>query len=149
SADVRGARAGQAYAYVVTHAGNKTQKADPRARRVNGSRGEAILVDPAAYAWKTNDFVPAPRDSTVVYELHVGSFNAPTPGKPGTWADAIAKLDHVAALNVTAIEVLPPMEFAGDYSWGYNPAFQFAPETAYGADDDMRRFVDEAHARKI
>jgi 1,4-alpha-glucan branching enzyme len=144
---VPGAAAGQAYAYVVEHAGQTTRKADPRARRVDGSRGNSILVDPAAFAWKTANFVPAPADRMIVYELHLGSFNPTTPGKPGTWSDAIAKLDYLQTLGVTTLEVMPPMEFTGDYSWGYNPAFQFAPETAYGTDDDARRFVDEAHAR--
>jgi 1,4-alpha-glucan branching enzyme len=43
----------------------------------------------------------------------------------------------------------PSAEFAGDFSWGYNPAFPFAPESAYGSPDDLKRFVDEAHKRGI
>src|SRR5262249_22839158 len=80
SGDVHGAAAGQAYAYVVDHAGQRTRKADPRARRVDGSRGNSILVDPGAFAWKTANFVPAPAERMIVYELHLGSFNPTTPG---------------------------------------------------------------------
>ena len=42
-----------------------------------------------------------------------------------------------------------PAEFPGDFSWGYNPSFPFAPETAYGTPEDMKAFIDAAHDRGI
>jgi 1,4-alpha-glucan branching enzyme len=44
---------------------------------------------------------------------------------------------------------MPIAEFAGDYSWGYNPGHPWAVETAYGGPDGFLRFVDEAHRRGI
>jgi 1,4-alpha-glucan branching enzyme len=147
SGDVVGAKAGDAYAFALLHEGQWRRHADPRAREVQGSRGASVVVDPAAYAWKSGRFTPPAVAEQIVYELHVGAFNATVPGKPGTWASAIDKLDHLQKLGVNMLEVMPPAEFAGDFSWGYNPAFVYAPETAYGTPDDMRRFVDEAHLR--
>ncbi len=44
---------------------------------------------------------------------------------------------------------MPLAEFAGDYSWGYNPAHPFAIETAYGGVDGLKLFIREAHKRGI
>ena len=44
---------------------------------------------------------------------------------------------------------MPPFEFAGDISWGYNPAHLFAIESAYGGPDAFKQFVREAHAHGI
>jgi 1,4-alpha-glucan branching enzyme len=50
---------------------------------------------------------------------------------------------------VSAIQVMPPFEFAGDISWGYNPAHLFAIESTYGGPDAFKAFVRDAHARGI
>ena len=44
---------------------------------------------------------------------------------------------------------MPPFEFAGDISWGYNPAHLFAIETSYGGPDAFKRFIRDAHAHGI
>ncbi|MEM8559821.1 MAG: alpha-amylase family glycosyl hydrolase, partial [Bacteroidota bacterium] len=48
-------------------------------------------------------------------------------------------------LGVNAIEVMPLAEFAGDFSWGYNPAAPFAVESSYGGPDGFKAFVKAAH----
>ena len=50
---------------------------------------------------------------------------------------------------MSAVQVMPPFEFAGDISWGYNPAHLFAIESSYGGPDAFKRFVRDAHARGI
>jgi 1,4-alpha-glucan branching enzyme len=150
SADVEGARAGQRYRFVLRRGAETLVRTDPRARRVVHSAAPGVIVDPAAYAWKTaSPWKPAPLAEQVIYELHVGTFAGAAPGRPGTFAAAREKLDALADLGVDMIELMPPAEFPGDYSWGYNPAFPFAPESAYGAPDDLRALVDAAHARGI
>ncbi|MCD6639905.1 MAG: hypothetical protein LT071_08330, partial [Nocardioides sp.] len=57
------------------------------------------------------------------------------------------KFDHLVALGVNVVQVMPVAEFAGDYSWGYNPAHVFAVESAYGGPDAFKAFVREAHRR--
>ena len=44
---------------------------------------------------------------------------------------------------------MPPFEFAGDISWGYNPAHMFAIESSYGGPDAFKRFIRDAHAHGI
>ena len=77
----------------------------------------------------------------MLYELHVGTF---TP--EGTWAAAARELPWLKALGVTCIEMMPVAEFPGRFGWGYDGVDLFAPTRAYGHPDDLRRFVDRAHA---
>jgi 1,4-alpha-glucan branching enzyme len=85
----------------------------------------------------------------VIYEMHIGTFNDTAGGSPGTFDSAIARLDQIRDLGINAVEVMPLCEFAGDFSWGYNPAYPFAIEGAYGAINEYKRFVNECHARGI
>jgi 1,4-alpha-glucan branching enzyme len=148
SADVAGALPGQEYKYVIQRPGGATLvKADPRASAMTNSVGNSVITDPDAFAWTASGYHTPAWNEAVVYEMHVGTFNDEPGGEPGTWLSAAAKLDHLAALGVNMLEVLPPAEFPGSFSWGYNPAFPFAPESAYGSPEDMKYFVDEAHRR--
>lgn len=85
-----------------------------------------------------------PWPETVIYELHVGTF---TP--EGTLAAATNRLDYLADLGITAIELMPLADFPGQRNWGYDGALLFAVDSSYGSMDDLRRFVDEAHARQL
>ena len=85
----------------------------------------------------------------MVYELHVGSFAAPA-GGTGTLAAATARLGELAELGVNVVELMPVHAFGGrPNSWGYNPQLFLAPKPSYGSADDLRAFVDEAHAQGI
>lgn len=85
----------------------------------------------------------------VIYEMHIGTFNDTAGGAPGTFATAIQRLEQLKNLGVNAVEVMPLAEFAGDFSWGYNPADPYAPESAYGGLLGYKQFVNECHARGI
>ena len=147
AARIDGARAGQRYRFAITtQDGAEVLRVDPRARMIDGN--ESVVVDPRAYAWKTKPFTPPARDASVLYEMHVGSFNAPGGVNTGTFATALDKLDALADLGVNTIELMP-VNGHGGHGWGYGPQQWFAPHAAYGAPDDVRRFVDEAHARGI
>ena len=153
SADVAGAVAGQQYEYVITNAaGATTHRADPRSKLVvddNGTFKNSVIVDPNSYAWSTTRYQTPSFQDQVIYELHVGTYVDTNGAGTGTWASAEQKLDYLAGLGVDMIEVLPANEFQGSYSWGYNPSFPYAPESSYGSPDDMKHFVDQAHARGI
>ena len=82
----------------------------------------------------------------VIYEMHLGTFNRSDPDRPGGFASAVEKFDHLRRLGVNALQLMPIQEFAGDLSWGYNPAHIFAVETAYGGPEGFRAFLREAHA---
>nr|WP_256386192.1 alpha-amylase family glycosyl hydrolase [Singulisphaera sp. GP187] len=81
----------------------------------------------------------------VIYELPIGTFNDKPGGAPGTFADAEKKLEHLQSIGVNAIEIMPASEFAGDFSWGYNPAHMFAVESSYDGPRAFKKFVKQAH----
>lgn len=118
---------------------------DPASRfQPEDVHGFSELIDPAAFAWTDADWSSRPFEEAVLYELHVGTFT-----REGTFRAAAEKLDHLAALGVTAIELMPIGDFAGPRNWGYDGVLPFAPDSAYGRPEDLKAFVDAAHARGL
>jgi 1,4-alpha-glucan branching enzyme len=147
AARIDGAHAGQHYHYAITaQDGSEVTRVDPRARMSDG--GESVVVDPRTYAWKSKSFTPPARDASVVYELHVGSFNAPGGTSTGSFTTAIDKLDALVDLGIDTVELMP-VNGHGSHGWGYGPQQWFAVHPSYGSPDELRHFVDEAHARGI
>lgn len=142
--DVPGVKAGDEYLYLVVHGEQRIKRIDPYARQVTNSVGNAVVYDSQAFDWQDEEFELPPRNELVIYETHIGTFNAPGDG-PGSLADAARKLTYLKRLGVGAIQLMPVAEFAGDYSWGYNPAHIFAVESVYGGPDALKRFVRLAH----
>jgi len=116
--------------------------ADPASRfQPEGPFGPSQVIEPAAFAWSDTTWRGIPPHGHVLYELHIGTF---TP--EGTWAAAAAQLAFLAEVGITTIEVMPANAWAGQHNWGYDGVNLFAPSHTYGTPDDMRRFVDRAHA---
>jgi 1,4-alpha-glucan branching enzyme len=147
--EVTGAHPGQAYLYHLTNVQGTFDKADPRAEQMTDARGKSLIVDLAARSWQSAPFDAPPPSGAVIYEMHIGTFNADAQQLPGTFRSAIARLDHVQALGANMVELMPIAEFGTTTSWGYNPSCLFAPESSYGAPEDLQAFVDEAHTRGI
>jgi 1,4-alpha-glucan branching enzyme len=151
---VPSARAGQRYKFVITAPdGRALWRMDPAARDTDHSGldvGNAgILVDPA-FAW--TPFRRPDRAEYLIYQLHVGTFTGRhdgAAGSVGTFGSLAARLSYIGDLGFTAIELMPVQEFTGDRSWGYNPSFYFAPESAYGSPHDLRTLIDAAHAHGL
>ena len=61
----------------------------------------------------------------------------------------IDTIGYLKRLGINAIELMPINEFDGNDSWGYNPAFYFAVDKAYGTKDKFKEFVDVCHANGI
>jgi len=102
------------------------------------------VVDPGAFDWADDGWRGRPWREAVIYELHVGTF---TP--EGTYAAARARLDYLAELGVTAIELMPVADTPGARNWGYDGVLPFAPEHGYGRPEELKRFVQDAHARGL
>ena len=137
---VRHAQAGLLYRYRLVPGGDLLP--DPASRfQPDGPFGPSQVVDPAAFAWTDAAWRGIEPHRHVFYEMHVGTF---TP--EGTWRAAAAALDHVAELGATTVELLPVADFAGRFGWGYDGVDLFAPTRLYGTPDEMRAFVDRAHA---
>ncbi|MCV3766740.1 malto-oligosyltrehalose trehalohydrolase [Rhizobium sp. TRM95796] len=136
--DVKDAGAGTRYRFVLE---DGLEIPDPASRhQPDGLKGPSEVVDPSHYLWRTPDWRGRPWEDSVVYELHVGAF---TP--EGTFKSAAAKLPYLADLGVTVIQLMPLAEFPGRWGWGYDGVLHYAPYSGYGAPDDLKAFVDEAH----
>jgi 1,4-alpha-glucan branching enzyme len=148
SADVPGVTAGAEYKFTIRTADGDLSKMDPYARHVTNSVGNGIVYDPDDFDWGGDAFEMPTWDDLVIYEMHIGTFSAPE-DRQGTFDDARRRLTYLEQLGVSAVQVMPPFEFAGDISWGYNPAHLFAIESGYGGPDAFKRFIREAHAHGI
>ena len=97
-----------------------------------------------SYNWHVIDFELSDRDYLDILELFLRFFS-----ETGDINGALGKLDYLESLGVNAIELMPVQEFDGNDSWGYNPAFFFAMDKAYGTDRMYKEFIDECHKRGI
>ena len=116
-------------------------------------------------------------EDLVVYELHVQDYTAQLPGLPpelrGTYlglaqaglqtpGGLTAGIDHLAELGVTAVELMPVMQYDKETTtapgrvnhWGYMTTNFFAPETRYASRSgdeviELKRLVQAFHDRGI
>jgi len=113
---------------------------------------KCVVVDPS-FSWGKDRPLRTPWTETVIYEAHVKGLTAGRKDIParGTFlamaSDPI--LDHLNALGVTAIELLPVHAFADDRFltdkgltnyWGYMSYGFFAPEPRYMSGGDIAEF---------
>ena len=133
------ARAGDLYRYRLD---SGLRMPDPASRRnPDDVHGHSEVVDPRAYAWKDADWHGRPWEEAVIYELHIGTFTA-----EGNFSAAARRLSALADLGITAVELMPLADFPGKRNWGYDGVLQFAPDAVYGTPDELKAFVDAAHA---
>lgn len=143
--DILNVSEGAEYKYHIVGPEGPISRVDPYARQVTNSVGNAVVAD-LGFDWGDDDAFVAPAwNELVIYELHIGTFNRLEGESVGTFAAAIEKFDHLKALGINTIQLMPVMEFAGDISWGYNPAHIFAVESAYGGPQALQHFVRQAH----
>ncbi len=107
-------------------------------------RAAVLQTNQGSFVWSAEPFSKPTINNLNIYELHFRDFT-----EEGTYNAAIEKLDYLKGLGVNAIHVMPVSEFEGNSSWGYNPNFYFAPDKAYGTANDLKKFIDECHIRKI
>jgi maltooligosyltrehalose trehalohydrolase len=126
---------------------DKDEKAypDPRSQgQPHGVHGLSRVYDHSGFAWTDAEFQAAPLPSALIYELHIGTFTL-----DGTFDAAIEKLDYLADLGVTHVELMPVASFAGKHGWGYDGVALFAVHEPYGGPDALKRFVNAAHAKGL
>jgi 1,4-alpha-glucan branching enzyme len=143
------AKTGDEYKYFLKTPFGEFMRNDPYARAVTNSVGNSIVYDPSAFDWGNTSYDFPSWNKLVIYELHTGTFNVKTDGQPGDMYGIIEKLPYLKELGINAIEVMPPFEFPGGYSWGYNPAQPFAIEAEYGGPDGFKSLVKAAHEAGI
>jgi maltooligosyltrehalose trehalohydrolase len=134
------AAAGDRYQFKLD--GGDTLYPDPASRfQPDGPHGASAIVDPGAFTWTDHAWPGARLERQVVYEVHVGTLT-----REGTLAAAAHELRELARIGITMIELMPVAEFEGRFGWGYDGVGLYAPTHLYGEPDDLRRFVDAAHA---
>ncbi|MBE7180880.1 MAG: 4-alpha-glucanotransferase, partial [Terriglobus roseus] len=132
------ARAGTLYRFVLP---DGTPVADPASRfQPQDVHGPSEVIDPRAFTWTDKGWQGRPWSQAVLYELHIGTF---TP--EGTFAAATEKLQSLADIGITAIEIMCLADFAGNRNWGYDSVLLYAPDATYGRPEDLKRFIDTAH----
>ncbi len=148
SVDVPGVQHGDEYRYWIISGTRSFSHIDPYARDVTSSVGNSVVWEPS-FDWGPTPYHTPPWNELVIYEMHIGTFSDQPGGAPGNLDGAIAKLAYLHELGINAVQLMPPMEFAGGYSWGYNPAHIFAIESDYGGPDALKSFVRSAHGHGI
>ena len=137
------AEAGRLYRYRVNRSDDLHP--DPASRwQPQGPHRSSCVVDPSQFAWSDQNWPGIQLKGQVFYEMHIGTF---TPD--GTWAAAAEELPELKRTGITAIEMMPVADFAGEFGWGYDGVDLFAPCRLYGTPDDLRAFVDRAHSLGI
>ena len=112
-----------------------------------GKTAEMVSVlqtDQQPYQWQTTYFERPAKTDLVIYEMLLRDFVSTHDYK--TLKDT---LNYLKELGINAIELMPVMEFEGNESWGYNPAFHGALDKYYGPKNDFKAFIDEAHSMGI
>ncbi len=155
---VPGIGAGQPYKYFITNNaptapnGTTAWRRDPYSRAVElvfETDFNSVVYDPSAFNWGSGGtFVPPALNELVIYELHIGSFNAPG-GTPASFTQAIARLDELQALGVNAVEVMPVNGTAAVNGWGYDPTELLAIRQDYGGPNGFKAFVKGCHERGL
>ncbi|GHT70316.1 hypothetical protein AGMMS50239_38550 [Bacteroidia bacterium] len=127
---------------------NETQTIFPNLKPYPEGKTEGLAAtfqtNKPAYNWNISGFSMPNRENMVIYELLIRDFTAEK-----SLEAVLNRLDYIAKLGVTAIELMPVQEFDGNSSWGYNPNHYFAPDKAYGTPDMYKRLIDECHKRGI
>ena len=137
-------------------AASVNHRLDPAARDTDSSsldnwHNKSQVVD-TGYAW--SPFNTPSFDDLILYQCHVGSFSGyrddhVAPGGVASFDQLQTKLDYIRGLGFNALALLPVQEFRADRSWGYNPSFYFALESAYGRPSNLRMLVDACHQRGL
>lgn len=118
---------------------------DPASRfNPDDVHGASEVIDPVEFDWTDVKWCGRPWEEAVIYELHVGTFSP-----EGTFAGVMERLDYLAELGVTAIELMPVADFPGARNWGYDGVLAWAPDSRYGRPDDLKALIQAAHAKGL
>ena len=147
-ADVQNVEAGQEYKFVLNTGQWENWKNDPRSMAVTTNFGNSVIVEDD-FHWEDGDFKPKPLNEQVIYEMHVGTFNRPDPSVQGTFETVTEKLEYLANLGITTIELMPIGSMPNDRGWGYAVDYMYAVETLYGGRLAFMEFVNAAHNKGI
>jgi 1,4-alpha-glucan branching enzyme len=157
---VAGVREGDRYKFHVRGAGSEGYKRDPYARSLTLEPvwpfSECSVARPTTFPWHDAGFRPPAFHDLSIYQLHVGAFHSVDAqgrdvraSRPGRFLDLLDRIEYLAELGITAVQLLPIQEFGTERSLGYNGTDYFSPEMSYSVsplDPDFTRYFDTANA---
>lgn len=133
---------GTRYRYILD---DSHEHPDPASHfQPEGVHGPSQIIDHGRFGWTDDAFKPVALPDYIIYELHIGTFTS-----DGTFDAAIAKLEYLCELGVTAVEVMPVAQFPQTRNWGYDGAYPYAVQYSYGGPEGFKRFIDAAHRRGL
>lgn len=110
--------------------------------RTENGIASVLQTNQTPFNWAASEdtWVRPDKEKLIIYELLIRDFVG-----THSYNDLIDTLSYLKDLGVNAIELMPIMEFDGNESWGYNPAYFFAPDKYYGTKNDLKNFIQTAH----
>ena len=134
--------AGTRYRYQIeAEEGNVESWPDPASRyQPEGVHGPSEVIDHSEYQWRDQDWQGVRLPNYIIYEVHIGAF---TP--EGTFEAAIARLQDLVDLGITALEIMPVAQFPGERNWGYDGVYPYAVQNSYGGPTGLKKLVDACH----
>ncbi len=136
------AKPGREYCFRIDDA---QEVPDPASRfQPHDVHGPSEVIDPGTFDWQDQAWQGRPWQDAVIYELHVGTFSP-----SGKFSSVRGRLDYLADLGITAIELMPVADFPGRRNWGYDGVLPFAPDSIYGRPEDLKRLIQGAHDHGI
>lgn len=178
---------GKFYTYLVTNFGETKEVLDPYAWSMgitttnDISVGRGAILNPSQIGPKLK-FATIPgfqkREDAIIWEIHVRDFTVDpdlnTKARFGTYKAFSEKVDYIAALGVTHVQLLPVLSYArGDesinhireweykiganYNWGYDPHNYFSPEGMYSENPsdpalrikELKELIQALHAEEL
>ena len=156
---IPGVKEGDRYKFLVAGPGSTGYKRDPFARALTREpqfpHSNCIVTQPRSFPWHDAGYRPPAFHEIVLYQMHVGAFYAADEqgndirrSRPGRFLDVLFKVDHLVALGINVVQLMPVQEFATMRSLGYNGLDYFSPEMDYTIDPiapDFGRYLEQAN----
>ena len=154
----RFAQPGQRYKLCIkTKDGRTVYKTDPYGNRCGVLPDTASIIEAEdGFVWHDGLYRARRRKEKIlnrpvnIYEVHAGSWKRHEDGSVLSFRELAQQLvPYVKDMGYTHIELMPVMEYPYDPSWGYQITCYYAPTHRYGAPEDLKYFIDEAHRAGI
>ena len=154
----RFAQPGQRYKLCIkTKDGRTVYKTDPYGNRCGVLPDTASIIEAEdGFVWHDGLYRARRRKEKIlnrpvnIYEVHAGSWKRHEDGSILSFRELAQQLvPYVRDMGYTHIELMPVMEYPYDPSWGYQITCYYAPTHRYGAPEDLKYFIDEAHRAGI
>lgn len=97
-----------------------------------------------AFNWQVPNFNRPNKKNLIIYEMLIRDFTAAQ-----SYTSIKDTLSYLKRLGINCLQLMPVNEFDGNLSWGYNPAYFFAPDKFYGTETALKELIDECHKQGI